>query len=276
MWAERRFVAFDKTPLFYRYTPPPENGRGVLIAVHGLGEHGGRYRAFGEYLHGLGYGVILPDLRGFGLSGGPRASLRHFSDHHRDLDALCRWSEREHRDSKLYLLGHSLGGLIVASYAAQAKPPKLSGLVFSSPAFGTAAPVPPWKHALAAAASAIFPDHLEPSGIDTSRLTHDRAVMDVYRKDPLIFHRISARLYTEFCRLCAERRTIAARIRVPTLLLQAGEDAIVSKDLSLKFYDELGAADKTLEVLDGFYHEVLNETRRAEIFSSIGLWLNAH
>lgn len=276
MWVERRFVAFDKTPLFYRFMAPPENGRGVLLAVHGLGEHGGRYRAFGEYLHGLGYGVILPDLRGFGYSGGPRASLRHFSDFHRDLDGLCRWSEREFRDSKLYLLGHSLGGLISASYAALAKTPKLSGLVLSSPAFGPAVPVPPWKHALATAASLIFPDHLEASGIDTTRLTHDRAVIEAYQKDPLIFHRISARLYTEFCRLSAQRRSIAARIRIPLLLLQAGDEAIVSKDLSLKFYDELGASDKTLDVLEGLYHEILNESRRSEIFSSIGLWLNAH
>ena len=73
-----------------------------------------------------------------------------------------------------------------------------------------------------------------------------------------------------------KRKQMAESIQSPVLLLQAGDDRVVSKGAALQFFDELKVADKEIELYPGLYHEILNETERDEIFSRIGRWLLKH
>lgn len=143
---EHRFISFDKTPLYYRRYSTGTPARGVVIVVHGIGEHGGRYEALASYLSGLGIESFLPDLRGFGKSGSRRACIRRFSDFHRDLFALHALIKRT-SGLPVFMLGHSLGGLVVSSYAAFSEHPALEGVILSSPSFGLSLRVPAWRHA---------------------------------------------------------------------------------------------------------------------------------
>ena len=276
MWFEHRFVSFDETPIFYRHCRTKEPARAAVIIVHGMGEHGGRYTRLAGYLAGLGVESVIPDLRGFGQSGGRRACVKQFSDFHRDLDNLVLFISRTHRGTPLFLLGHSFGGLIASSYLAFCNPPKIGGLVLSSPIFGIALPIPLWRRMVAAAFSYLFPDFSQPSGVKPALLTHDVALIREYENDALIYHRVSARLYCELLAMIRRRASIAQRISSPVLLLQAGEDFVVSKEEALGFYDLLRADDKELEVYGGWYHELLNEVDREKVFSRIGLWILRH
>ncbi len=276
MWSEHRFLSFDGTPLFYRrFLPADAPQKGVLVIVHGMGEHGGRYRHVAEFLGGLGFECVLPDLRGFGKSGGRRACVRSFSDFHRDLAALHHFIWRTEKELPFFLLGHSFGGLVTSSYLAEANTLKVRGLVLTSPIFGIAIPVPFWRHGVGVLSSYIAPNYTQPTAVNPALLTHDPDMLEAYGKDDLIFHRISARLYRELTHKIAERREIAARVRTPVLLLQAGQDHIVSKKEALYFYDNLGSEDKESEVYPDLFHEILNETDRQKILTRIGKWLTA-
>ena len=98
--------------------------------------------------------------------------------------------------------------------------------------------------------------------------------MAAYKKDTLIYQRISARLYRELSKNIAQRRSIAKNIFCPTLILQAGEDRVVDKQMTQLFFNELASSDKEIQIYPGLYHEILNEINRLEIFARIGAWID--
>ena len=275
-WTEHRFISFDETPIFYRRLDPSNLPQAVAIIVHGLGEHGGRYRAFAEYLVGLGCQCYVPDLRGFGKSGGKRACVKRFSDFQNDLEALRRWIWRTHKSLPSFLIGHSFGGLVASSTLSRYPEPQTTGLVLISPIFGIAIQVPAWRHWLGLIASCLIPDYVQSSRVNPKLLTHDAEILKAYGNDPLISHKISAGLYRELWRQLSRKDQIAVSLYGPILVLQAGQDFIVSKKNTLNFYKNLKAKDKELEVYDDLYHELLNETKRDVIYSRIGSWISKH
>lgn len=276
MWTEHRFISFDETPIFYRRLKPPSPARGIVILLHGLGEHGGRYAHVGSFLAENGLESVAPDLRGFGKSGGSKGSVRHFSDYHKDLFILHSYIVRNHRALPIFLLGHSFGGLIASSYLAFHENAQTTGLILSSPLFGISIHVPQWRYLLGILASYLVPDFSQSSRVRPTFLTHDEAILADYLKDPYIYQRISARLFREMVRMIAKRNQIAHRISVPTLIVQAGEDYVVSKDETTRFFNLLKIKDKELTVYDHFYHEILNEVGREKVISRINAWINMH
>lgn len=276
MFSEHRLISFDETPIFYRRFEPATQLKATLIILHGMGEHGGRYRPLAEYLAEMGVCSYVPDLRGFGKSGGRKAYAHSFSDFHEDLSAVCHLAQQMAPKTPLFILGHSFGGLIASSYSALSPKEKIQGLILSSPLCGIAIPVPEWKRWLGLFMAFVMPSYSQSSGVDPALLTHDELILKEYPQDPLIYHRITAGLYRELCRLLAQTDFIASKLTVPTLLLQAGEDSIVSKEASIDFYHKMASADKELKVYEGFYHEILNEVQRQQVFSRIGAWLSRH
>ncbi|MBI4352945.1 MAG: lysophospholipase [Candidatus Omnitrophica bacterium] len=273
MWTEHRFVAFDGTPIFYRRARCSGDRRGIVLVVHGMGEHSGRYEHVARYFSERGWESVLPDLRGFGKSGGPRAFAGCFSDFHRDLGALHRYTAGANKGIPIFFLGHSFGGLVASSYLAFCGHPGAAGLVLSSPIFGLAFRVPKWKHGLAFLASYLLPRCSQKSPVEPAMLTHDPAAISRYNEDLLVCHRVSSRLYAELVRMMGRKEEIARRLDCPVLVLQAGEDKVVSKDEAVSFYERLASSNKELKVYPSYYHEILNEAGKEKVLSDAAHWM---
>lgn len=272
-WSDHRFVSRDETPIFFRTLRSHFPAKAVVVIVHGMGEHSGRYLPIAEHLASAGITSYLPDLRGFGQSGGKRGCLRKFSDYYADLEVVCRLAREREGASGLFFMGHSYGGLLVSSFLAEHPQTPGRGMVLSSPNFGISLRVPLWRHLLAAAGSSLFPDYTQDNRVDSAFLTHDDEIKQTYKMDRLVHHRISARLYTELVRTIGLSNEMASRIHVPALVLQAGDDRVVSRPKTVLFFEKLASRDKELEIYEGLYHELLNETTRSSIFSRISRWI---
>lgn len=281
MHTEHRFISFDETPIFYSWQSALSSKKAVLILMHGMGEHGGRYRPLSDYLARLGLETYVPDLRGHGKSGGPRGHVNHWNDFYRDLEALHLLAEKQNPGLPIFILGHSFGGLVAAGYittrgTSPARASKIAGLVLSSPLFGIFGKVARWRHLLAIAASRLAPRYTEKTRVNPASLTHDKLLLERYSRDPLIHYNISARLYAELTGLIQEREKIAKKLETPFLLLQAGDDRIVSKEAAVDFFNQAASGDKEMEIYDGFYHEILNEIGRQAVFDRLEKWLLKH
>ena len=274
MWSsEHRLLSFDGTPLFFRIlSPQTKNLAGRVLILHGMGEHGGRYLALAGHLAACGFESVVPDLRGFGKSGGPRAFANAYSVFHSDLSAILSFVEKSRTKAPLFYLGHSFGGLLVSSYLAVCQVPA-DGLILSSPLFGIASRVPAWRHVLGLLTAFCFPRYSQATSVIPEALTHDEALIELYKKDTLIYHRITAGLYVEMLKLMNERSRVARALTLPTLVLQAGDDRIVDKEKTLLFYEELAATDKKMQLFPGLYHELFNEKERESIFGAVSAWL---
>lgn len=271
---EHRLLSFDGTPLFYRTAAPEGAVKARVYVAHGMGEHGGRYLHMAQILSDHGMEAVIADWRGFGRSGGPRVYAKSYQDYHEDFAAIQDFIEKTREPRPFFLLGHSFGGLLMASYAA--KKPQAKGLILSSPLFGIYDEVPAWRHALGVAASFLAPRYAQKTNIRPEFLTHDPAVLSAYAQDTLIDHRISSRLYVEMLKLMNLRAQMAKKITCPVLILQAGEDRIIRLEKTRLFFEELASLDKRLEVFSGLYHEIFNEVDRRRIFEMVIEWIRGH
>ena len=213
------FVASDGDNLAIQDWPLDANVplRGVVLLVHGLGEHAGRYDALARQLNAWGFAVRGYDQYGHGESGGARGGLPAANRLVDDLaDILHSTRRRMPRGCPLILLGHSMGGLVAGRLLAQ-EPRAAEGLVLSSPAL--ALRLNPLQRLLLAVVPELAPGLRLRNGVRPQQLSHDATVVAAYRSDRLVHHRISARLARFMDESGRALLQAAPGWSVPTLLL---------------------------------------------------------
>ena len=253
------------------HLPPEVQPRATILVVHGLGEHAGRYDALALRLNAWGFAVRSYDQYGHGESGGTRGGL---SQPRRLLDDLADLVEStRHRapDLPLVLLGHSLGGLVAASFAAHQVLP-IDGLVLSSPLLQLR--LNSVQKLMLSVMPKLAPKLTVGNGLDPGFLSHDPAVVAAYRRDPLVHDRISGRLAAFMASECELVRARASAWSVPTLLLYAGNDRIVDPEGSRSFAAHAPRDLVIAKRFDGLYHEIFNERDAEPVFAALRQWLD--
>ncbi len=265
----------DGTQLFCRMQAHPE-APAALLFIHGFGEHSGRYGHVLDHFFARGYDVAAFDYRGHGRAQGRRGHIGSFREYFDDVDAFIRWAmARTTGDRRLYLVGHSLGGLIASAYVLE-QPEGIDGVILSSPFLGLKLKVPTIKVFAGHALSRLVPTFSMPAGVPTEYLSTDPEVGRAYQADPLIGTVATARWFTEAMTWQENVLRKASAIRVPMLLLQAGDDRIANPDTAQAFLAAVGSADKELIWYDGLYHELFNERDKEQVMNDLASWLERH
>jgi acylglycerol lipase len=262
--------------IFYRHLPA-EKEKMRLVIAHGLGEHSGRYANVASRLVPEGVSIWALDFCGHGQSEGKRGHVHNFGQYVSDLDKLLDIaSEGVPTDSKIFLLGHSLGGLIALNYALRF-PDKLHGIVVSSPVLAFKIKVPAVKIVLGSVMSAVWPGLSMANELDPTKISHDKSVVDAYIHDPLVHNRVTARWFTEFAAAMEKIRQSAPELKVPILMQIAGNDFLVDASASESFFNHLSLEDKTIHVYSDLFHEIYNEPEkeRAAVLDDLHTWLEA-
>ena len=253
-----RFESRDGTTLFFRAFPAGQE-RARLVIAHGLGEHSGRYGHLAEHLVPGGLSIWAMDHRGHGQSGGRRGHIRTFDEYLNDLyDFVVLCKKNASREKKCFLLGHSLGGLMVLLFAGL-YPKAVDGLIVSSPALGLNMAISRIKRWFGSLMSNLRPTLLLSNELDPAWLSHDKGVVQAYREDPLVHGRISVRWFAEFLSAMEKAAMMAPHLEVPVLMQVAGNDHLVDATVARGFFESLSIRDKTLHIYDGLYHEIYNE-----------------
>lgn len=269
------FQAFDNTLI--RYNSIGSNHPGaVVVIIHGIGEHSGRYDHLARFFSGRGWAVFTYDQRGHGWSEGKRGHVKHFQDYLQDLDQMVGIAKSAYPGLPVILFGHSMGGVVAALYALD-HPVGLTDLILSSPGFVSAVKVPPGKLLAAAVLSRLLPSASFSSGLAASLLSHDRQEVDRYVNDPLNHGQISSRWAVEFLKAGRECLRRAADLRMPLLIIHGQDDQIVDCRGSQEFFDKSGSKLKNLALLPGLYHECFNELAegREQAYTALAEWLDA-
>ena len=268
------FITRDGHTLAVQDWPLPagQTPRGVVLLVHGLGEHVGRYDHVARALGAWGFAVRGYDHWGHGESHGLPGSLPSDTRLLDDLAEVVDATRGQHASGvPLILLGHSLGGLVVGRFVALGLRP-VDALVMSSPALD--AGMNAFQKLLVAVLPALLPDLRVGNGLNARYISHDPAVVQAYQHDPKVHDRISARL----ARFIAEGgpATLAAAPQwsVPTLLLYAGEDKLVRPAGSRQFAATAPAGVVQSRCFEAMYHEIFNERDATPVFDALKAWLD--
>ncbi|HUQ43756.1 MAG TPA: lysophospholipase [Candidatus Limnocylindria bacterium] len=261
-------TARDGTPLLLRHWAVKDGEAWAsLLLVHGLAEHTGRYEHVGGQLAKAGIDTHAFDLRGFGASGGARASIDRWSQLHDDLEERLVAIRSVAPSWPVVLFGHSLGGLISLGYVLDGRSrPDL--LVLSAPAIE--ANVPLWQRALVGTLLRVRPGLLLSNRLDPDVLSRNPEVGRDYLTDPLNQHKSTVRFaHAAF----GEQRRVSAsldRLSMPTLVVHGGDDRLVPTATSEALDRRPGV---TRRVYEGLRHEVHNEADGPKVVDEVIGWI---
>jgi alpha-beta hydrolase superfamily lysophospholipase len=254
---------------WWRHVSP----RGLLIAAHGFGEHGGAYARMAQAVGtALEIDVVAADFRGHGLSPGPRGVVRHFDELTCDLRSVMHWAARDRLPGPHFLLGHSNGGQ-VALRAVLEQPGSIAALILSNPALRVAMPVPPLKLKVGRFLLRYAPWVTLKGELRPELLTRDLAVQAEHRADRLRHCRMSAPLFFGMVEGGEMLMARAGEIRLPALMLVSGQDPIIDPAAAREFFDRAASDDKMMHLYPKMLHEPFSEQGREQVFDDIVRWL---
>ena len=267
------FTGTGGLQLYYQAWMPPDRQpkKAVLINLHGLGDHSGLYPTLASHFPAHSIALYAYDMRGNGRSPGQRAYLRGWHEYRGDLHAFLERVRKWEGDLPLFVLGNSLGGLVVLDYALH-YPAGLSGVIAAAPPLGEVG-VPPMLMTLGRVMSRIWPRFSLEVGMDLSGLARDPAVVNTVLADPLFHRRGTARLSTEVTAAIRRVQARAETLSVPLLILHGSDDRMVTPEGSRRFVSRVEHSDRELREYPGAYHGLFADMGHEEVLKDVERWL---
>lgn len=269
------FAGVGGVPLYYQvWLPPAQRHRAVLVNLHGLGDHSSLYPTLADHFPARGIALYAYDMRGNGRSPGQRAFIHDWGEYRGDLGAFLALVREREEDLPVFVLGNSLGGLVVLDYALQ-HPEGLAGVIAASPPLGQLG-VPPLLMALGRIMSRVCPRLSLNVGMDLSGLARDPAVVQTVLADPHFHRRGTARLSTEVTATIERVQARAANLSLPLLILHGSDDRMVPPDGSRRFFSRVRHADREFREYPGAYHGLFADIGYQEVLADTERWLEKH
>jgi acylglycerol lipase len=270
------FTGVRGAGLYYQGWLPEGEVRAVLLIVHGLAEHSGRYMNVVNRFVPLGYAVYGIDHIGHGRSEGRRLYVERFADYTEPLKTYFDMVQCWQPDKPVFLVGHSMGGLIGALHLL-AHQEGLAGAVLSGPAIKAPGNIPAAIILIGRVLSVLVPRVGLVPPVGAEGVCRDPAVVKAYLADPLVCRgMMTARLGAELIGAMERVRAEANRITLPVLILQGGADRLVDPSGARILYEKITSPDKKLVVYEGFFHEVFNEPQHDRVLTDVERWLEEH
>jgi alpha-beta hydrolase superfamily lysophospholipase len=269
---EGRFRGAGGLELYYQAWRSPEGRHSaVLVNLHGLGDHSSLYPSLAGHFPCRDIAVYAYDMRGNGRSPGQRAYLDSWRDYREDLDAFLAQVREWEPGLPVFVLGHSLGGLVVLDYALHF-PARLNGVIAAAPPLGRVG-VPPLLMALGRIMSRIWPRFSLEVGMDLSGLARDPAVIQTVLSDPLFHRRGTARLSTEVTAAIARVQARAGDLSVPLLILHGSADRMVPPDGSREFFQKVRHPVREFREYPEAYHGLFADFDHEQVLTDLERWI---
>ncbi len=247
--------------------------RGIIVLIHGMGEHAGRYSHVADFFSAVGFSVLRMDLRGHGSSEGKRGHTASYDHLMNDLNSVIVKARELYPNMPLVLYGHSMGGNLVLNFLIRRKP-EIRAAVVTAPYLKLAFEPPSWKVALGKISAGILPTLTQSTGLETAALSRDPNVVAAYEKDALVHDRITSSFFVNVHFAGPYAIQNADQIKVPTLVMHGTSDRLTSHKGSEEL-DQKSMKNVEVRILDGWYHELHNEPEKEKLLNDILYWINS-
>ncbi|XP_071690732.1 uncharacterized protein [Rutidosis leptorrhynchoides] len=270
------FYGTGRNALFCRsWIPAVDEIRGILIIIHGLNEHSGRYAAFARQLNSYNFAVYAMDWIGHGGSDGLHGYVPSLDHVVADTGSFLEKIKSDHPGTPCFLYGHSTGGAVVLKAASYRYIEELvEGIILTSPALRVK-PSHPIVGAVAPLFSLVAPKYqfkgANKRGIPVSR---DPAALIAKYTDPLVYTGpMRIRTGHEILRISSHLMRNFKSVTVPFFVLHGSADKVTDPLASQDLYNEAASKYKHIKLYEGFLHDLLFEPEREEIGQDIINWM---
>lgn len=239
--------------------------KAVIVMIHGAMEHHRRYGWLIQMWRSSGFHVVMGDLPGQGMT--TRSSRGHIDSFDDYLVEVKDWIQAAYQfELPVFLLGHSMGGLIAVRLLQEEKL-NIAGLILSSPCFGLVKYPSKVLNAISIAINVIYPQLRMNSGITVELATRNQDVRDADLNDTLYVTKVSIRWYRELVEAIKMAFLKMEQLQdLPLLVMQGGDDKIVNKHPVREWFNGVPLSEKRFKEWNGCYHEIFNEPEREDVF----------
>lgn len=247
--------------------------KAVVIMVHGLKDHSDRYAQTAEKLTKNAFSVYAFDLRGHGQSEGRRVWTDSFDDYVQDLEIFYDRVRQYEPGKPIFIFGHSMGGAIATTFALKKYRP-IAGLILSAPALKPGEDINGFLIGVTKVLGSITPS-LAVLELNDEKFSRDPLVIAESKKDPLIYHGNGpARTAKELLKALGQIEEKMPEVDVPFIVLHGDKDVITNPDGSRQLFAKAKATDKTIQIYEGLFHDLLHEPEKDRVYRDILAWLN--
>eukprot|EP01112_Ceratiomyxa_fruticulosa_P016654 TRINITY_DN506_c0_g2_i2.p1 TRINITY_DN506_c0_g2~~TRINITY_DN506_c0_g2_i2.p1 ORF type:complete len:295 (-),score=58.11 TRINITY_DN506_c0_g2_i2:135-1019(-) len=250
---------------------PKDKAKCTVTFVHGLGEHIDRYDHVFSNFADAGIVVNTFDQRGFGKSEGPKSHTPSLEHTLTDIDMIVSKADTT---IPHFVYGHSLGGCLALHYSIKNQH-KINGVMVTAPLIKIAFPPPPVKLFFGRLFSHVLPSVTVSNELNPSWISRDAKLNEDYMNDPLVRHDVSLRLASSTFDWGEQLLGLSSSLNIPLFIVHGDADKITSSEASKLFFEGVSSNDKTLRILEGFFHEVHNEPEKEEVINSLRDWILA-
>ncbi len=275
----------------------PENPKAVVVFVHGMAEHKERYYPFMTYLCKQGFACVIYDQRGHGATAVNPEDLGYFGKNGvkklvEDTRTVIHWTRQQYAGLKLFLLGHSMGSMVVRCYTKKYDR-EIDGLVVcgspsNNPIAGLGILVTHVfqlfkgeRHRSKTVALMMFGPHVKKfkdEGIHNAWLSTNKTNVQEYNDDPLCGFKFTLNGYRVVMQLIRETYSsegwAVRNPEMPVHFLAGSEDpCIITRkdfDKAVEFFRDRGYKKVSAKVYTGMRHEVLNELGKESVWEDVG------
>jgi alpha-beta hydrolase superfamily lysophospholipase len=270
---EQKYENADGLRIAYRKWAPAGAPKAAVLIVPGFNSHSGYYGWAANQLSAQGHVVYAVDLRGRGLSDGERFYVDSIDQYAADVDGVMKIVKAEQPGLKVFVLGHSAGGVTACIYTLDHQD-QVAGLICES--FAYQVPAPDFAIAALKGLSHLAP-HAHVLALPNKAFSRDATVVAAMDADPLIAHETQpTKTVAALARADDRLKTSFGKITVPVLIVHGTEDKATKPEGSQFFYDHAGSSDKTLKLYQGHFHDMLNDIGRDKVMADMTDWLAAH
>lgn len=253
---------------------PQTEPKAVILLIHGIGEHSGRYRHVGAFFNQRGYAVISYDHRGHGKSEGERTYFTSFDVPVEDMRMVFKAVQAEFPNKPIFFYGHSMGSLISTLYLLKYQD-GVQGYVSSGSPLGLDTTAPPLLVFIGKIIARFFPKlRLIPGDLNT--LSRDPAVIKAFETDTLTDKKPTrAGMVAAFLHHAATTPSQLDKLTLPILIVHGDGDKLTPLEGSKRVNQYVGSTDKIFKIYPGLYHELHNEPEKESVLGDIAEWLDA-
>ena len=245
----------------------------VIVYIHGLQSHVGWFIESGNLLNHKGFNIYAVDRRGSGMNHTNRGHMENYGTLIDDLREVIEMAKSRHPGKKVFLIGSCWGGKVAVTFAERHKK-LLAGLILVTPAIKTKVDLPIGEKVDIAFSNIFRPRKLFDVPLDDCMFTRNPRYAEFIKKDDLKLKKVTARFFFETQMMNFRFNKIAPRIHIPVLVLLAGDDRVVDNKGIKKWFNKLGAMDKTIKLYEDSYHCLQFEETK-NITNHIADWVKA-
>ena len=247
---------------------------GIILVIHGLGEHMGRYDSFATFFNQRNISVIGFDLPGFGQSPGKRGHGISIELMLSCLKAMVDYVASNYPTAPLHVFGQSMGGNIALNYQIQTADDRIQSYIIGSPWIKTAFEVSPLLIKVASVASKILPQITKSNDLIVEEISDLSSIVEAYKSDPLVNGRISLGFGYSMYLAANQLDAYTGPFNKPTYIAHAKNDKLTSFEATANFVKRNPAAI-TFKSYPDLKHELHNSSRSTDVLEAYYTWMNS-